>query len=369
MRKPLCILLASGALSGFPAVVQATCPAPVPESEWSLIMPLATRTLMLDIAKVGETLVVVGDRGHVLISEDQGRSWMQQRTPTRMLLTGVWFHDRNLGWAVGHDAVILRTEDGGENWCLVHAAPELERPLFDVWFEDEQNGFAVGAYGYVLRSADGGLSWQEETLALVEEDAPDAGEDAAVDDPEADDAAADEAEETDDAWDEDDWLDDESVAADLHLNAIVPGPDGRLYIAAEAGTVFRSDDRGRTWVALAPPYDGSFFGGLPPDDRSLLVFGLRGNMFRSWDAGATWREVGLPVDTSLFGGARLEDGSIVVVGTAGVMLISREGDRFRLVQRPDRKALVSAMQSGDGAMIVIGEPGVERLEPGALAAD
>ncbi|HUG99365.1 MAG TPA: YCF48-related protein [Gammaproteobacteria bacterium] len=357
-------------LGGIPAAALAACPTPVPESEWSLIMPLAARTLMLDIASVGDTLVVVGDRGHVLISEDQGRSWIQQRAPTRMLLTGVWFQDRNLGWAVGHDAVILRTEDGGETWCLVHAAPELERPLFDVWFEDAQHGFAVGAYGYVLRSSDGGLSWREESLALVDAVAPDADAD------DADDADADDAEdgndagdvEAEDAWD-DDWLDDESIAADLHLNKIVPGTGGRLYIAAEAGTVFRSADRGRTWVALAPPYDGSFFGGLPPDDRSLLVFGLRGNMFRSWDAGETWRQVDLPVDTSLFGGARLDDGGIVVVGTAGVMLISREGDRFRLVQRGDRKALVSAMLAGDGALIVIGEPGIERLEPGALAAD
>lgn len=363
VRKFVCPLLASVALGGIPAAALAACPEPVPESEWSLIMPLAARTLMLGIARVGDTLVVVGDRGHVLISEDHGRSWTQQRTPTRMLLTGVWFQDRNLGWAVGHDAVILRTEDGGETWCLVHAAPDLERPLFDVWFEDAQHGFAVGAYGYVLRSSDGGLTWREESLALVDADVPATDADDAEDGSNAEDAEA------EDAWDDDDWLDDESLAADLHLNKIVQGVGGRLYIAAEAGTVFRSDDRGRTWVALAPPYDGSFFGGLPPDDRSLLVFGLRGNMFRTWDAGETWRQVNLPVDTSLFGGARLDDGGILVVGTAGVMLISREGDRFRLIQREDRKALVSAMPSGDGALIVIGEPGIERLEPGELAAE
>ena len=252
--------------------------------------------------------------------------------------------------------MILRTEDGGENWCLVHVAPDLEQPLFDVWFEDERNGFAVGAYGYFLRSSDGGLTWSEEGLEIVAEpSAEETGDE---------DAAGDEED-----WSDDDWMDDDSIAADLHLNRIIEGNDDALYLTAEAGTVFRSDDRGQTWTALDPPYDGSFFGGLPPDDDSMLVFGLRGNMFRTWDAGVTWRRVRLPVDTSLFGASRLPERGVIVVGTAGVMLVSNEGDRFRLVQREDRKALVSAMRTSDGGLIVIGEPGVERLEPGALAAE
>jgi photosystem II stability/assembly factor-like uncharacterized protein len=146
------------------------------------------------------------------------------------------------------------------------------------------------------------------------------------------------------------------------MNRIISDNAGRLYLMAEAGTVFRSDDQGLTWQVLNPPYDGSFFGGLPLADGSLLVFGLRGNMFRSWDGGETWRDVSLPVDTSLFGGAQRPDGGILVVGTAGVMLFSREGDRFRLEQRDDRKALMSALALDDGALIVIGEPGVERIE-------
>ncbi len=360
----LLVLSLFALLSGAPGVAAAACDDPVPESEWALVMPLATKSLTLDISRVGDTVVVVGDRGHVLISEDQGRSWTQQRTPTRVPLTGVWFHDRNLGWAVGHDAVILRTEDGGESWCRVHFAPELERPLLDIWFADASNGFAVGAYGYLLRSSDGGLTWREEGLEIIEEatDEEGAGEEEGAE------FADDEYADDDGGWDDDSWMDD-GVAADLHLNRIVRDADGRLYIAAEAGSILRSDDVGHTWLALSPPYDGSFFNGLAPDDESLLVFGLRGNMYRSWDQGESWRAVSLPVDTSLFGGARLADGGIVVVGTAGVMLISREGDRFRLMQRPDRKALMGALATDDGGVIVIGEPGIERLERRDLAGE
>lgn len=362
MPKALYPVLLAVMLAAPAGAAWSACPEEVPESEWSLIMPLARESLMLDIARVGDTFVIVGDRGHVLISEDKGRGWVQQRTPTRVPLTGVWFHDRNLGWAVGHDAVILRTEDGGESWCQVYSAPDLERPLFDIWFEDEHNGFAVGAYGYFLRSSDGGLSWREDQMELLGGASSDEGA-------EDDEDFADDESDDDGTWDDEDWMDDDAGTADLHLNTINQDSDGRLFITAEAGVVFRSDDGGHTWLALSPPYDGSFFGAVAPDDQSLLVFGLRGNMFRTWDAGETWRQVQLPVDTSLFGGARLDDGTIIVVGTAGVMLVSREGERFRLVQRPDRKALMAAMASGDGAVIVIGEPGVERLEARALAAE
>jgi len=364
-KIPSLIVLASVLAFAPFGAARAVCEDPVPEAEWSLVMPLATAALTLDISRVGDTFVVVGERGHVLISEDQGRSWIQQRTPTRVPLTGVWFHDRNLGWAVGHDAVILRTEDGGETWCRVYHAPELERPLFDVWFEDARNGFAIGAYGYFLRTSDGGLTWREEPLEIVADEEPEPADEAEADD---DTAAGNDDGWDDEGWGDDAWLDD-GLMTDMHLNRVVLDAAGRIFLMAEAGIILRSDDRGASWRYLDPPYDGSFFGGLAPDAESLLVFGLRGTMFRTWDGGLTWRDIELPVDTSLFGGAPVGQRHIVVVGTSGVMLVSREGESFRLVQRPDRKALMSAMGTDDGAVIVIGEPGVERIERSTLLAE
>lgn len=364
-------LLMAGLLAAGPAAAQGggACADPVPEDEWSVLAPLATRSLMLDLARVGDVLVAVGDRGHVVISEDHGRTWTQQRTPTRSLLTGVWFHDRNLGWAVGHDAVILRTEDGGASWCRVHWAPEQEQPLLDVWFETAEHGIAVGAYGYLLRTTDGGRTWAEETLELVAAGADDplAGENGRPGDdgPAADDGADDETdEESEEEWDE-----DFNLGGDFHLNKIVVAGGGDLYLAAEAGTLYRSSDAGRTWEQLASPYDGSFFSGLAGEDGPVMMFGLRGNAFTSSDEGDSWQPVEMPADASLFGGARLNDGSIVLVGASGVMLIGRGADGYRLVQRDDRKVLVTLLEAADGGVVVVGEPGVLRLERAFLAAD
>ena len=129
--------------------------------------PLAIDSLLLDGAAAGSRLVVVGERGHILVSTDDGASWTQAEVPTRALLTAVHMHDERTGWAVGHDAVILRTGDGGETWTLVHQAPEEELPLLDVWFRDERTGFAVGAYGYFLATDDGGETW---TARAISED-------------------------------------------------------------------------------------------------------------------------------------------------------------------------------------------------------
>ena len=63
----------------------------------------ASRTLLLDVAHAGARLVVVGDHGHILLSDDQGKTWSQARVPTRQLLTAVFFVDEQHGWAVGHD--------------------------------------------------------------------------------------------------------------------------------------------------------------------------------------------------------------------------------------------------------------------------
>ena len=305
--------------------------------ESSLVKPLAAGSLLLDGASAGELMMVVGERGHVLVSRDEGASWTQVVVPTRSTLTGVHLHDEQLAWAVGHDAVILRTRDGGESWERLHWAPDLEMPLFDVWFRDPDNGFAIGAYGLFLETTDGGDSWSERAIL---------GED--------------------ELFDEDPYA--FTSAAELHLNQAEAADSGRLYIAAEAGGAFRSDDGGTTWVSLEPPYEGSFFGVLPLAGGSLLLFGLRGNLLRSDDAGESWREIETGTVAMLTDGLRLADGSLVITGLAGTLLVSRDGgESFELVQQADRQGVATALGTADGGLVLVGEYGVNRLDAGALA--
>jgi photosystem II stability/assembly factor-like uncharacterized protein len=313
--------------------------------EYAVLAPRSSRSLLLDVAAIAGRLIAVGERGHVLISDDQGRSWSQVRVPTRVMLTGVFFLDRDRGWAVGHDAVILRTKDGGNNWELVHHAPEEETPLFDLWFSDAQNGYAIGAYGLVLVTADGGTWIQHQ---IVENEASDAGSNVSDDVESMDFSGID--------------LDDYSAAYDFHLNSIVCSKNGRLYVAAEAGNLYRSDDNGRSWSSLPSPYHGSFFGFLPLADDSLLIFGLRGHLYRSDDAGASWQKILTNTDATLNAGVIVDDGTVAVVGLGGVVLLSHDGGHtFQLHQQPGRKGYSAAVESADGQLILVGESGISRL--------
>lgn len=312
-------------------------------SEEAIIAPLASRSLLLDLALAGKRIVVVGERGHVLTSDDGGATWVQSKVPTRATLTGVYFIDDKLGWAVGHDEVILRSEDGGTSWTLAHSAPEKEQPLLDVWFKDAGSGLAIGAYGTMLASRDGGRTWQAQTF-----------------DPQP---LVPTAATTKAATDEEDEYADATAATDVHLNKITRSPDGKLYIAGEAGTLFRSDDDGQSWLSLPSPYEGSFFGVLPLDADSLLAFGLRGHLFRSDDQGRNWSEIATGTVAMLTDAAQADAQTIVVSGLAGTLLVSNDGGTsFRLIQRPDRKGLAAVLAIDSSHVVVAGEDGVRTLE-------
>jgi photosystem II stability/assembly factor-like uncharacterized protein len=290
--------------------------AEAPAGERAIPARLAARSLLLDGAARGGRIVAVGERGHALVSTDGGGSWTQAEMPTRAMLTGVWMHDQSLGWAVGHDESILRTRDGGVTWETQHVEPDAERPLLDVWFRDAEHGVAVGAYGALLVTGDGGATWSERPI----------GE------------------------------------ADFHLNQIAAAGDGRLYLAAEAGHLYRSGDGGATWTALESPYGGSYFGILPLADGGLLAFGLRGHLFRSEDGGGSWTRIETATEATLMSGAELAGGRVVICGLAGTVLTSEDGGRsFRSRALEDRRGCVAVVPAG-GQALLLGEGGARRLE-------
>ena len=291
--------------------------------EPALKAPLAAQALALGGVAVGDKLVGVGERGHILISADGGSTWTQADVPTRASLTSVFFHDDQLGWAVGHDSVILRTTDGGTTWEIVNWAPEEEAPFFDVWFADADNGIAIGAYGSYYETTDGGLTWSSRWIS------------------------------------EDDW----------HLHKIAIAENGNLYIAAEAGSIYRSDDGGENWVTLPSLYEGSYFGILTLEDDVILVFGLRGHLFRSEDGGENWEEIDTGTVALLTDGCRMADGTIVIVGLGGAVLTSTDDGRtFNLFPQANRRGISSVAESTAGVVLLTGEFGVKNVPLTELTA-
>jgi photosystem II stability/assembly factor-like uncharacterized protein len=333
------LALAAIALAAAPQALPQDADRADPAAQPAVIAPLAARSLMLDLAFAGRRVVAVGERGQILHSDDDGRTWTQAPVPASANLTAVYFADAKNGWAVGHVETILRTTDGGDSWELVHFDPENPQPLLDLCFSDASHGIAVGAYGVIYVTQDGGAVWSQVPFE------PDPLPGAANVEP-----------------DEVDMEADVDLGLEFHLNAIACGPGARVVIGAEAGRLFRSDDAGARWRELPSPYDGSFHGVLPLEDEALLAYGLRGNLFRSDDGGSSWTEIPTGTTALLDAGARVNAKTLVVAGMAGVLLVSHDGGRsFELAQQDDRKGIAAVLPAADGALIVAGEGGVRRL--------
>ncbi|KAF1018830.1 MAG: Ycf48-like protein [Pseudomonas sp.] len=316
-------LLGSAALSVPVLAAGDSSAAPV----FAIESPKAAKGLMIDVVHAGKRLVAVGDRGHILYSDDQGSTWAQAKVPTRQLLTAVFFVDDKHGWAVGHDAQVLASTDGGVTWARKFQDLKREAPLLDVWFKDASTGFAVGAYGALIETTDGGNTWEDVSDRLDNED-------------------------------------------QFHLNAIAHVKDAGLFIVGEQGSMFRSSDEGQTWEKLEGPYEGSLFGVVgTAQPHTLLAYGLRGNLFRSTDFGSTWEPVELQatrgaLEFGLSGATLLDDGSLVVVGNGGSVVVSHDdGQTFSVFNRPDRISLSAVTAAGSGNLILVGQGGIHVATP------
>ena len=290
---------------------------PLSAAESSEAAPLAAKSLLLAVTRAGEKLVAVGDRGHVLISADQGRTWTQSLTPTRALLTGVSFADAHHGWTVGHDGVIMATNDAGLTWTRQDSGKDLETVYLDVYFHDPNHGFAIGAYGKFVVTADGGKNW---TAAKPAED-------------------------------------------EVHYNRITEGPGGYLYLAGEGGLMLVSRDGGKAWIKAELPYHGSLFGTLPLSNGRVVAYGLRGHILRSEDHGTDWVEENSAVQVLIMGGTRLTAGPVVLAGQGGNFFVSRDDGRTFTHWKPADfgTSIAGVIDAGDGALLTVGEAGAVRV--------
>ena len=340
----------------------------------SLQTDLASENLLLDIAKAGDRLVTVGFRGHIIYSDDAGKTWQQAQVPVSVLLNAVSFVDDTHGWAVGHSGVILHTVDGGKTWLtqfdgnaankmvITQAEKRVEvmqekldqatedeledleykfedaqyaledarldaevgasKPFLDVLFSSRKEGFAIGAYGYFFKTKDGGMTWENYGTRIQNPDR-------------------------------------------FHLNAINIIKGGALFIVGEAGIIFRSKDGGESWQTLDSPYAGSFFGVIGTHERdAVIAFGLRGNLYRSQNAGNTWIAVDSGSEGTLMSAAISQEGDISVVGNSGTVLFSKDGGRsFSEIIRGDRLSNTSAVFIEPNKIALVGENGVNISRP------
>ncbi len=102
-------------------------------------------------------VTIIGEFEMVLRSKDMGDSWNIAHKGNSSLFS-IHFANELLGYAVGQDGRIIKTENGGENWTAVDANSSAN--LLSVW-SSIQGEVLVTGIRTLLRSTDGASSWSE----------------------------------------------------------------------------------------------------------------------------------------------------------------------------------------------------------------
>ncbi len=304
---------------------------------------LAAKTLLNAVTQAGARLIAVGWRGHIVFSDDRGQTWSQATVPVSSDLVAVHFPSPQLGWAVGHNGVVLHSADGGSSWTkqldgraaakimldafaglrpgpegggedLLQEARRLaeegpDKPFLDVWFDDDRNGFVVGTFNLVFHTADGGRSWES-------------------------------------------WYDRTENPRRLHLYA-VRRIGGDLLVAGEQGLLLKLNEKERRFEALDTPLRSTLFG-ITGKPGVIVVFGMGGHALRSLDGGRRWGEVATRVAVGLTGATVTDDGGIVLVSQEGHVLISSDDGASFTPARLERPFPASAVVALDRDTLTLG---------------
>jgi photosystem II stability/assembly factor-like uncharacterized protein len=125
----------------------------------------------------------VGENGTILHTVDGGQSWIKQVSGTSLVLFDVQFFDKSVGYIIGGDnqdedggfrghftSILLRTDDGGENWNSVNIP--TRNLHWSLSFADRQTGWLLGwdpsAFNQtvVYHTTDGGATWEQNPVAI-----------------------------------------------------------------------------------------------------------------------------------------------------------------------------------------------------------
>jgi photosystem II stability/assembly factor-like uncharacterized protein len=306
------------------------------------------KAVLLSIAKAGNRLVAVGERGIAVTSDDNGKTWKQAKVPSSDTLTVVKFVSPTVGWAAGHSGLVLHTEDGGQTWTrqldgtvaaklasdavrarfegktttqaiaqlqnaerMVQEGPD--KPFLDLSFEDTQMGIVVGAYGMIVSTEDGGETWTS-------------------------------------------WMDRLENPEGHHLYAVVKIRNS-IYVAGEQGLFYQSTDGGKQFKRVKTPYEGTYFSLTATPAGEVILAGMKGSIFRY--NGKTFTKVESPSKDNLSATTWLSDGSLLFLNQAGQMLISHDqGKTVQPVAVPLLPPTGGMIDAFNGTLVTVGMGGV-----------
>jgi photosystem II stability/assembly factor-like uncharacterized protein len=275
------------------------------------------KTLINAVSKAGTRLIGVGIHGIIIYSDDLGANWEQATVPTTKTLTDIDCIDKNICWATGHDAYILKTIDRGQNWSIQYQDEIFDAPLLSISMFNKNAGIAVGAFAKSLMTTDGGNTWNE---FFVTED-----------------------------------------EFQPHLNNVLVNGNN-AYVAGELGLFYHSSDQGLSWSIFETGYAGSLWSSLLVSTNELILIGMSGNIITASSIENNefeFKNYNNGVKNTLTNAVILSDGKIAISGLGGVVsVVDFNGNKdISTCIRQDRLGNNAIVEGENGNLLIIGQKG------------
>jgi photosystem II stability/assembly factor-like uncharacterized protein len=244
-------------------------------------------------------ILIVGSKGLLLTSSDQGKTWTQSTIKERE--GSDLFQDRDLyairfapggkvGWIVGEDGIVMKSDDGGATWTRQDSGSK--KNLFNVFAADDQQVVAIGADGTILRTADGGSHWQS------------------VKSPK-----------------------------NVSLFGIIFLDKNTGYAVGEFSTILATTDGGQNWTLAYGGNTGDFtvgpyFSIAFSDPQHGVACGLAGDLLATEDGGKSWKVQKLPDTVAAY--IVSEDATakkLWAAGAGGRMFLSDQAGQWKSIDR------------------------------------
>lgn len=238
----------------------------------SQILNKANKAILSKIIPFEDGALVSGERGHLFRLDLDSLKMTQIQLPASQFITSIASDSKKKIWCVGHDSIVLYSNDGGVNFQVQNLDIKKESPIFDISMDDEGHGLVVGAYGYALSTTNHGQTWTPVEIDMEEP----------------------------------------------HLYSVKRDHKGNYYICGEFGSLYKLSPEFKLIKKYELDTQTSFFGLEILSDDSFFAYGLRGLLVYTND-GKTFEKIPHSSIASFYGSVRNRE-SILFYGTDGTIL-------------------------------------------------
>jgi photosystem II stability/assembly factor-like uncharacterized protein len=217
-------------------------------AQWTVLNPHPTTSMIHGISTPDlNRFIGVTAQGEAVISFNGGANWQVIPIGGDGIYRGVYFHNTNIGWAVGAFVERLhKTTDGGLTWTHQPNAPDTTK--YGVHFANLNTGWTVGFNGFIAKTTNGGDNWFSQSNTSI---------------------------------------------TDNTLYGVFSTSENNVYVAGSANTILKSTNGGTDWSLYPQVFSNS------TDYRSIyftsadtgFIAGHRSRIAKTTNGGISWSPV------------------------------------------------------------------------------